>query len=261
MYENIIFLLGIALIAFVVQVLLNSVFLWAASKLLKLKKQDYKTAVSTVLVCMVVMYVLWAISYIPSLIGVAFLTFILMLLMFLIGILLYIYLIKRFYDVDWKNAILAFVISLVAYMVICGILLGILLVGVVLWQLGVFNAGQTGAVVTGFVKMQPLIPAITYSGSRFTAAFTNALGTTVNITDVSVKESISGTDCSVEPLSEQVVPAGGAFTIQGNCGQKNSGDPYDLIVTITYNATMGGISTKHTDTGHIRGQAETIIRQ
>ncbi len=258
MNNDIIFLLGIALVVFVIHVLLNSAFLWIASKLLKLKKQDYKTAVSTVLAYTAVMCLLVVASYVPYLIGVPLLSLILMLLVSLIGILLYIYLIKRFYDADWKNAALAFVIVFAANVVIGGILyFGLMVFGVALWQLGIFNAGQTGQVVTGFVKMQPLIPAIAYSGSTFTAMFTNALGTTITITNVSVKDAISGTDCSVEPLNEQVVRAGNAFTVQGDCGQKNEGETYDLIVTITYNTTIGGVPSTHTDTGHISGQAET----
>jgi hypothetical protein len=164
----------------------------------------------------------------------------------------FVYLVKRFYNESWMNSLLAFTVNLVVYFMLAFV---VFLPLVILWQLGVFNAGQTDTVVTGFVKMQPLTPAIAYSGSRFTALFTNALGATANITDVDVKDSPSGTECSVEPLKERSIRAGGTFTVQGNCGQKNAGDAYDLVVTISYSATMGGISTNHTDTGHIKGRA------
>jgi hypothetical protein len=189
--------------------------------------------------------------------GGALLTLLLSILAGIIGLGLYVYLIKNFYETDWKNALLAFIIVFAASVIIGVILFALMFFGVIFWQLGMFSAGQSDTVVTGFVKMQPLTPSMEYSGSKFTAAFVNAAGTTATITDVSVRESISGTDCSVESLKGQPVRAGSTFTVLGDCGQKSPGEAYDLVVTITYSATIGGISTTHTDTGQIKGQVET----
>ena len=259
MYEDIALFLGIALGAFLLNVVLNSAFLWIASKILKLEKQYWSTAVKTAAVYSIVSIVLSAVAFLPSLFfpGGPLITLMLSVLMGVIGLALYVCLIKKFYELNWKNAILAFVIVFISNVIIGVILFGLMFFGVIFWQLGVFNAGQSDKVVTGFVTMQPLMPAIAYRGSKFTASFTNAAGTTASITDISVKESISRTDCSVEPLKGQSIRAGSTFTIRGDCGQKNAGESYDLVVTITYSSTIGGISTSHTDIGHIKGQAET----
>jgi len=125
--------------------------------------------------------------------------------------------------------------------------------------------------LTGFVKMQPLSPSIAYRNTTFRSSFTNALGTTVKLTSVTVRESISGLACpangltvspdgtSVNNLSGSTYPSiktGGTFTLKCVCPPKSDGESYDLIITIKYRATMGGITTNHTDTGHIKGEAD-----
>jgi hypothetical protein len=148
-------------------------------------------------------------------------------------------------------------------------ILVVMIVGVVLWQLGVFNVGQGNLVVTGFVKMQPLTPSIAYRGAAFTGSFTNALGTTIKLANVTINETISGTACpagsltvrptnlSASTSSFPTVKAGGTFTLTNpSCPSKTDGEAFDLVVTIQYNATMGGITTQHTDTGHIKGMGE-----
>jgi len=71
-------------------------------------------------------------------------------------------------------------------------ILVVMIVGVVLWQLGVFNVGQGNLVTTGFVKMQPLTPSIAYRDRNFTGSFTNALGTTVRLGNITINETIMG---------------------------------------------------------------------
>jgi len=141
-------------------------------------------------------------------------------------------------------------------------ILVVMIVGVVLWQLGVFNVGQGGIVTTGFVKMQPLTPSIAYRNATFTASFTNALGTTVKLNNITLNETITGNMCTAtpNPALGQSVKAGGTFTVAGSClnALKSDGEAYDLTVTIQYAATMGGITTNHTDTGHIKGQGEAF---
>lgn len=141
-------------------------------------------------------------------------------------------------------------------------ILVVMIVGVVLWQLGVFNVGQGNLVVTGFVKMQPLTPSVAYRNTNFTGSFTNALGTTIKLNNVTLNETISGQMCSpvsVSPALAQSVKAGGTFTVTSSgCYAKSDGESYDLVVTVQYSATMGGITTNHTDVGHIKGQGEAF---
>jgi hypothetical protein len=152
-------------------------------------------------------------------------------------------------------------------------ILVVMIVGVVLWQLGVFNVGQGNLVTTGFVKMQPLTPSIAYRNMSYRSSFTNALGTTVKICNVTLTESISGTACPAGSMTVSAdgtatnnltagtyypaIKAGGTFAvINPACPKKADGEAYDLVVVIQYNATMGGITTQHTDTGHVKGQGE-----
>jgi hypothetical protein len=132
----------------------------------------------------------------------------------------------------------------------------------VIWLSGYFNVGQCECVQTGFVKMQPLTPSIAYRNTNFIATFTNALGTTVTLNNVTVNETITGEECNVgitdvDPNIGKPVKAGGTFTINANdCPPKSDGDSYDIVVSFQYATTMGGIKTNHTDTGHIKGQGE-----
>jgi len=108
----------------------------------------------------------------------------------------------------------------------------------------------------GFVKMQPLTPSIAYRGGNFTASFTNALGTTVKIVRLGMIEGVSGKKCRIKQLENKTIKAGGMFTLIAACPEKEDGEPYEIGVEITYNATMGGITTTHIDRGAIRGFGE-----
>lgn len=132
----------------------------------------------------------------------------------------------------------------------------------VIWQSGVFNEGQCECVQMGFVKLQPLTSSVSYRNTSFTGAFTNALGTSVTLNNVTVNETIAGAECNVgitdvDPNIGKPVKAGGTFTINANdCPSKSDGDSYDIVVFFQYATTMGGITTNHTDSGHIKGQGE-----
>ncbi|MEA3255139.1 MAG: hypothetical protein U9Q22_04840 [Candidatus Altiarchaeota archaeon] len=154
-------------------------------------------------------------------------------------------------------------------------ILVVMIVGVVLWQLGVFNIGTENIVVTGFSKLKPLPPSVAYTASigNFTASFTNTIGTSIRIsTRPTIVDQLDGTvtwsavdvDGGDPTASSVTVAAGDAFQISSNDGTaalpsgsvRNPGDPFDLEITIVYTSVMGGISTTHTDTGRIRGPIE-----
>jgi hypothetical protein len=120
-------------------------------------------------------------------------------------------------------------------------------------------SGGCPVVTVGFVKIQPLMPAISYRNTNFNASFTNTFGTAINLTGITINETISGTLCNPVTSSPEIfslVKAGGTITVTGVCPQKADGEAYDMVVTISYNATLSGITTNHTDTGHIKGQGE-----
>ncbi len=260
----------------VVQILMMSGFLWLASKGLKFSKQDFKTAFKTVSVYCTAMITLMVLCYIPSLITpmlspsmgsvillMPLVTLVMILLSCLIGVILMIYLIKKFYLVDWKNAFFAFVIVFLLNMVLSGLFYLLLIIpGVVLWQLGVFNAGATPVVTTGFEKLQPMAPSVAYEGGAYRTSFVNAVGTSINVTSVDVTEELSTVRCTdvtlmgepVEAKSVNVaVKAGETVDVEATCPYKSEGDTFDVLVKIKYKATIGGITIGQEEDGRIRG--------
>jgi len=146
-------------------------------------------------------------------------------------------------------------------------ILVVMIVGVVLWQLGVFNVGQGTVVVKDWNKMQPLGPTVTYGGAggNFTASFNNVAGTSAKITAISINESYSGVVCTPGNTlingaaigTGVTVGPGSAFKMDASgCNVKTRGDQYLMIITLSYNSVVGGISTAHTEIGSIRGNAE-----
>ena len=137
-----------------------------------------------------------------------------------------------------------------------------LLIIIVLAQFNFVGSERQGSdrlVTTGFIKIQPLTPSIAYRNTSFTASFTNALGNTINLTDITMNETISLIPCNLvkpSPAIPSNVKVGGTFTLTGVCPQKKDGEAYDMLISIKYNATMGGITTNHRDTGHIKGEAD-----
>jgi hypothetical protein len=178
-----------------------------------------------------------------------------------------------------------------------GFIIGTIIVAELLTSLdpfGVMHYPQTHSTTsTGWAKLQPISASIEYHGeilsaeiynyagvdrpsNNFQVTFQNAAGTSINITNVIVNETVSLTSCddvtiktgyiySTHSYSNSWTPsmndsfriqAGDGFELTAFCPPKNDGDPFDLAITIDYTAVMGGISTVHTESGHIRGPAE-----
>ena len=149
-------------------------------------------------------------------------------------------------------------------------ILVVMIVGVVLWQLGVFNVGQGTVVPKDWNKLQPLVPTVAFQSStdNFTASFNNVVGTSIRITGIATTESygaenctgyVDGKDQAGLTTAPETVGPGSSFQVNAVCsgtGVKNSGDQYLMTITVDYDAVVGGISTSHSETGTIRGNAE-----
>ncbi|MEA3255138.1 MAG: hypothetical protein U9Q22_04835, partial [Candidatus Altiarchaeota archaeon] len=87
-------------------------------------------------------------------------------------------------------------------------ILVVAIVGMVLWQIGVFDTHEA-AIPTGWLTLKPMPPTIVYSaaGNSFDAGFINVAGSPIRITDVDINETISGggacTNVAVEGVSMQ----------------------------------------------------------
>jgi len=141
-------------------------------------------------------------------------------------------------------------------------ILVVVIVGLVLYQAGVFNT-QTTVTFTDWKQLQPLAPTVNYFGSdgRFEAGFTNTAGVDVLLGDVTVVESIAGSICSL-PVEIQVADSAGNMTVKSGglfkitargCPVKNVNNGYDMYINISYTSLLSEHFTNHTDTGHIMG--------
>lgn len=285
MIESILIILGLVVGSFVFGVLLSSVLIWLAAKALNFLEQGFGTALKTAIVYTVFVLILSGSVLAISLISIGLISTILSLLLVPVYFLLLLVLIRNFYSVDWVKAFLASLIVYIIEAILIAIVAGIffMVFGVVLWQLGIFNAGHgVGGptygehipVITtsGWIALQPLSPSISYdsSGQKVTVSFANAVGTKINITGIKVNEKLSdssGVSCTASvggvpdsQLSTRnvVVPPGSMFTIDATCtgADRKRSDPYELSITIQYTSVIGGKATTHSESGTIRGVVE-----
>jgi len=135
-------------------------------------------------------------------------------------------------------------------------ILVVMIVGVVLWQLGIFGGGP-GAVNTasGFGKIKPMEPSIKYTGSALSMSIMNGVGQGVaglNYTATgdctqAAKLAISGGDLKTGEVD--------TLSVAG-CGSKTAGQSFSTTLTIQYVVTVAGTPITHTETGTVRGVAE-----
>jgi hypothetical protein len=106
----------------------------------------------------------------------------------------------------------------------------------------------------GFVKVQPITPSIAYQDGHFLTAFTNALRTTIKIINLTAEESINGSECESITISNTTIKSLDTFVLKAeNCPKKLKGEPYAMVINITYNYTENGLETSRTEIGHING--------
>ena len=143
-------------------------------------------------------------------------------------------------------------------------ILVVAIVGMVLWQIGVFDTPEA-AIPTGWSTLKPMSPTIVYSaaGDSFEAGFINVIGSPIRITDVDINETISGggacTNVAVEGVSmpgDVTMEAGGEFKVTADCPAKDKKEPYDLVIAIRYIALLPDSTTHHVETGYIKGMVE-----
>ena len=132
-------------------------------------------------------------------------------------------------------------------------ILVVMIVGVVLWQLGIFGGGP-GAVNTasGFGKIKPMEPSIKYTATTLSFSLMNGVGQGVNGTTI----TNTGGDCGVATAAPGDMGAGAVEEITLTCGTKTSGQSFSTTMTIVYGVTVAGSDITHTETGTIRGVAE-----
>ena len=139
----------------------------------------------------------------------------------------------------------------------------ILVVGVVLWQLNVFNLGGSTLSTSGFATLRPQLAACGLSADgTFNCILTNTLG--VKISNITGTIHVIGRGTCNVTSENEVVSSGSNFIVTEYCppgadlsGESASeGQPYEADVTIIYTVTLGSQTSTHSSCGTIRGALE-----
>jgi len=142
-------------------------------------------------------------------------------------------------------------------------ILVVMIVGIVMWQLGIFNMGGTTVTSTGFAKIKPQLAAtgIDRNGNA-NAIFTNGVGTTINFLSGKVSDlNSAGKSCLLAPanFAPASVGAGQNMKLSAANGCIVAGQAaqvYNAQIELTYTVAIGGVTTTHTETGSVRGPME-----
>ena len=142
-------------------------------------------------------------------------------------------------------------------------ILVVMVVGIVMWQLGIFNlGGVTATTSTGFPRIKPQLPLVKVQAGTGTveATFTNGAGGPLTIEAFNATIGSQQTLCAGAKTGEgSDVGMGSNFKLTIVCGnliRGNPGDPYDVAFAITYNLTVAGTTIEHVEYGTLRGPLE-----
>ncbi|HHQ45165.1 MAG TPA: hypothetical protein ENN13_03405 [Candidatus Altiarchaeales archaeon] len=156
-------------------------------------------------------------------------------------------------------------------------ILVVMIVGITMWRLGVFEmGGSVGLSMQGFGAVKPQLAATGYDSTGvFTGLFLNAAGSRIKVTGISVEDGFGnnmtcspeeGYDCCTEPEGLEagvtvqtnshikIVTDPSACSLEPSMGEP--GEPYQLKVSIYYTTNVRGEELAHTSSGTIRGSIE-----
>jgi hypothetical protein len=143
-------------------------------------------------------------------------------------------------------------------------ILVVMIVGIVMWQLGIFNMGGTTVTATGFAKIKPQLAATGFDHTgEPKIVFTNGVGTTIKmLSGKIIDDGQQASSCTLgsNMFKPQTIGAGANARLSTpgtNCIRSGTpGDVYNARVTLTYEVAIGGISSTHSESGSIRGPYE-----
>ncbi|ODS39210.1 MAG: hypothetical protein A7316_06195 [Candidatus Altiarchaeales archaeon WOR_SM1_86-2] len=126
----------------------------------------------------------------------------------------------------------------------------VVIFGVALWYIGVFNLGEPAKTFTGFGAVKPLSWAVYEDGSGV-ITMTSGEGAPVTITDVSG-------DCTFKLPADTHISPGDVFRITAtDCGTGTAGsDVYRVDVSVEYTKEIAGVKETHMSSGRISGPYE-----
>jgi len=134
-------------------------------------------------------------------------------------------------------------------------ILVIMVIGIVLWSLGIFQA-EGSQTMKGFKFIKPQLSGTSLaSNGAFTGVFVNGMGSNLVLNGISINNHFDNTECTVSTFPSSVVK-GGNFLVEAlSCvnGAHKAGESYSLLVAISYNVTLGTVTTQHNEVGYIYG--------
>ncbi len=139
-------------------------------------------------------------------------------------------------------------------------ILVVMIVGVVLWQLGIFNLGGTvGKTMSGFSALRPLDWSIVNGATNDDMIVVNGEGVPVTVTGLDFDTSSAGVTCGAGDATLVVnIAAGDSGRVENlaNDCTGSQGTQYSITAKITYNKTIGTINQVHTSVGTLKGVIE-----
>jgi len=128
----------------------------------------------------------------------------------------------------------------------------VMIVGVVLWQMGIFKMGSGGTGMSGFGQVKPLDHTST-STQDIAITFTNAAGARITGLDVWVDGNnlttyLQYTD--VAPGNKVTLSSEGTDAVSSVCPSTES-ETYDVAVNVTFTNSITDL--KHKSSGRIWG--------
>jgi hypothetical protein len=146
-------------------------------------------------------------------------------------------------------------------------ILVVMIVGVVLWQLGVFGgAGGNVNRATGFTVIKPFDRSIQATATSLNATFTNAGGTPISIGAMGISGAtctasmLGGVDTTTLDLTASppvVLPVAGGDTVKFDCATTlTKGNSFAVSMNFTYTESVAGTTLTRTDAGRLTGTVE-----
>jgi hypothetical protein len=136
-------------------------------------------------------------------------------------------------------------------------ILVVMIVGIVMWQLGIFNMGGTAPTSSGFPKIKPQLTSckMTTAGA-FSCLFTNGAGTAITINGTTV--AYGSTVCTATaPVQGDTVGLNDNFQVSANgCPTGVQGDQYSVEVSVWYTQSVAGTFVARNESGIVKGGYE-----
>ncbi len=141
-------------------------------------------------------------------------------------------------------------------------ILVVMIVGIVMWQLGIFNMGSTAVTASGFSRLKPQLAAVAMvAGGDSTFVFTNGAGATITLLSAGVETDLAPGRSAVAQTDFVGTTSGAGdnfyFTVSPpGTATASAGDPVVATVDITYTISVAGDTVGHVEHGTIRGPLE-----